>query len=99
MKVADLKPGIAVRTTCPAIINYRWHDDDRVQLPDRLYYIAIEPMRRCPSWAQAPPLTLVYLESLRNQDQVHGTRLHHWFLVNGQRAMLTGWEVRYLVPV
>jgi len=97
MKVADLKPGVAVRTICPAIINYRWHDDDRVQLRDRLYYIAIEPMRR--AWGQAQPLTLVYLESKRRQANVHGTRLHHWFLVNGQRAMLTGWEVRYLVPV
>ena len=97
MKVADLKPGVAVRTTCPALVNYRWHDDDRNQLREPIHYIAVQPLRR--PWGHTQCLTLVYLESKRRQHSIHGTRLHHWFLVNGQRAMLTGWEVRYLEPV
>jgi hypothetical protein len=107
MKVSELEVGMLVHVNPSFYIHVReTHVDDHGNwaeafLVGHLTHRKPKWSMRLGGWEQPEPqqYSLVYLGSERWDRSYMGTKTFRWFLLDGRKFMLSGWDVRALDPV
>ena len=99
MKVAELREGMIVRPIVNKYTKRRMHFDVKREVAvgenkdESVSVVYCSASKRDSSQDIA-----IYVGTERSDQWVQGVKTHHYLLVGGETAIISGYEVRYLEP-